>query len=172
MKPEFLKAVQLRAARLAATASSTRGQGEGVVESARGFLGSLRLGDFGTPDERVFVKRLELATSGLREVLPKAARNWGLARKLLNIFLRDGLYTVYLTTEHGLNVAEPFFEIPLDSITAKRIRGKVPTVPRWLGVKHLDPGMSAVYQEAAFGLARQYGVARVHLDTYWWGARE
>jgi hypothetical protein len=143
-----------------------------VVESARGFLGSLRLGDFGTTDERAFAQRLELATGGLREILPKAARNWGLARKLLNIFLRDSLYTVYLTTEHGLDVAEPFLEVPLDSITAKRIRGKVPTVPRWPGVKHLDPSISAAYQQAALSLARQYGVARVHLDTYWWGARE
>lgn len=172
-RPVFLKVVQLRAARLAATASSTRGQGaEGVVACAREFLGALSLRDFGTGDERAFARRLELATSDLCECLPKPARNWGLARKLLNIFLRDSLYTGYLATEHRLVEAERLFEVPLDAITAKRIRTEVPALSRWPGVKHLDSATSAAYQEAALHIARRYGVARVHLDAYWWGARE
>jgi hypothetical protein len=90
----------------------------------------------------------------------------------LNIFLRDSLYTSYLAKEHGLAAAARFLEIPLDSITAKRIRSAVPELPRWPGVKYLDPHMSAAYQAAALLIARQHGVARVHLDAYWWGARD
>ena len=91
---------------------------------------------------------------------------------MLNIFLRDSFYTSYLSKAHGLKAAERLFEIPLDSITAKQIRREVPAVPRWPGVKYLDPASSAVYQAAALDIAKRHGVARVHLDAYWWGARE
>ena len=172
-KTRFLKMVQHRAARVAITASATRGQGaSGVVECARDFLVVLNLARFGTSDQRAFRRRLDAATSRIRSCLPKGAASWGLARKLLNIFLRDSLYTSYLAKEHGLTAAERLLEIPLDSITAKRIRRDMPEVPRWPGVKHLDPARSAAYQAAARYIAKQHGVARVHLDAYWWGARE
>lgn len=171
-KTRFLKMVQRRAARVAVTASATRGQGRGVVECARDFLAALRLSRFGTNDHRAFARQLDMATKRLRACLPKRAARWGLARKLLNIFLRDSLYTSYLAKENGLAAAERLLEIPLDSITAKRIRRELPGVPRWRGVRNLDPDKSAAYQAAALVIGRQHGVARVHLDAYWWGARE
>lgn len=164
--------VQHRAARVAITASATRGQGAGVVACARPFLVGLKLAPFGTADPRAFARQLDAATERLRACLPKPAASWGLARKLLNIFLRDCLYTGYLAKAHGLAAAERLLEIPLDSITAKEIRREAPALPRWLGVRHLDPDRSAVYQEAALLIAKRHGVARVHLDAYWWGARE
>ncbi len=174
-KTRFLKMVQHRAARVAITASATRGQGAaGVVRCARDFLVGLKLARFGTGDQRRFTRQLDAATNGVRACLPKRAASWGLARKLLNIFLRDSLYTSYLAKEHGLAAAEQLLEIPLDSITAKRIRKERPELllPRWPGVRYLDPGKSNAYQAAALIIARKYGVARVHLDAYWWGARE
>lgn len=168
----FLKMIQHRTARVAITASATRRQGaDGVVRCARDFVVSLKLAPFGTRDQRAFTRQLDAATRRLRACLPRRVATWGLARKLLNIFLRDSLYTSYLAKEHGLAAAERFLEIPLDSITAKRIRKEVPELPRWPGVKHLDPDRSAAYQAAALFIARQHGVARVHLDAYWWGAR-
>jgi hypothetical protein len=164
--------VQHRAARVAVTASATRGQGPGVVDCSRDFLVALPLGRFGTDDQRGFARQLDLATKDLRACLRKRAASWGLARKLLNIFLRDSLYTSYLAKEHGLAAAERLLEIPLDSITSKRIRREVPELPRWPGVRHLDADTSAAYQAAALVIARQHGVARVHLDAYWWGARD
>jgi hypothetical protein len=171
-KTRFLKMVQHRAARVAITASATRGQGGGVVACARPFLVGLKLGPFGTTDHRRFAHQLDAATDRLRACLPKRAASWGLARKLLNIFLRDCLYTGYLARAHGLGAAERLLEIPLDSITAKEIRKESPALPRWLGVRHLEPDRSAAYQEAALVIARRHGVARVHLDAYWWGVRE
>jgi len=132
-RTRFLKMVQHRAARVAVTASATRGQGKGVVDCARGFLAALTLGRFGTDDERGFVRQLDMATKDLHACLPKRAASWGLARKLLNIFLRDSLYTSYLAKAHGLAAAERLLEIPLDSITSKRIRREVPALPRWPG---------------------------------------
>jgi hypothetical protein len=96
-----------------------------------------------------------------------------LARKLTNIFLRDALYTTYLCEEYGLNVAEKFFEIPLDSITSRHLRKSAGrgVLPMWEGVKHLKPEASDEYQAYAEGLAQASRLARVHLDTYWWGER-
>jgi hypothetical protein len=169
----FLKMIQHRAARVAITASATRRQGsDGVVECARAFVFALKLSRFGTNDQQVFARQLDAATNRLRACLPRRAATWGLARKLLNIFLRDSLYTSYLAKEHGLNAAERFLEIPLDSITAKQIRKEAPELPCWPGVKYLDPHTSAAYQAAALFIARHYGVARVHLDAYWWGVRD
>jgi len=167
----FLRMVQQRTARVAVTASATRGQGaKGVVKKARAFLSSINLAQFHTNDQHTFARRLNAVTKRLVARLPKQAASWGLARKLLNIFLRNSLYTTYLAREHGLVASERFLEIPLDSITAKQIRQEVSALPRWLGVKHLDPDRSAAYQEAAQSIAGRKGVARVHLDTYWWGA--
>lgn len=172
-KSRFLKMVQHRAARVAITASATRGQSvAGVVRCARDFLISLPLARFGTREERRFARQLDTATSRLRACLPRGAASWGLARKLLNIFLRDSFYTSYLAKEHGLAAAEYLLEIPLDSITAKRIRQIKLNLPPWPGVKYLDQDTSAVYQAAAQVIARKHQVARVHLDAYWWGARQ
>ena len=86
--------------------------------------------------------------------------------------LLDSLYTRYLAKAHGLTASERVLEVPLDSITGKRIRKEAPDPPRWPGVRHLDPQTSAAYQAAALAIARRLGVARVHLDAFWWGARE
>ena len=169
----FLKMIQLRAARVAVSASPARGQGaEGVVTAARDFMGDLPLARFGTADQRAFSRQLDAATRRLMASLPKGASTWGLSRKLLNIFLRDCLYTSYLARAYHLSAAERFMEIPLDSITAKGIRAGVPELPRWPGVKYLDPVRRSAYQAAALMLARERGLARVHLDAYWWGVRE
>jgi hypothetical protein len=168
----FLRIVQRRAARVAITASATRGQGAGIVVCARHFCGRLKLTRFATSDQRAFGRELNAATNQLMACLPKRSASWGLARKLANIFLRDSFYTSYLTRAYKLAKAENFFEIPLDSITAKRIRDEVPHLPPLDSVKHLDRAMSNAYQAAALTIARQHGIARVHLDAYWWGARD
>jgi hypothetical protein len=168
----FLKAVQQRTARVAISASACRGGGSaGVVQAARDATADLDLGRFATRDRAAFARALDAATKKLLRALPRRARAWGLARKLLNIFLRDSLYTGYLRDAHGLQRAERFFEIPLDSITAARLHDLAPKLPRWAGVRCLDPSTSAEYQSVALLAARKKDLARVHLDAFWWGAR-
>src|SRR4051812_4431838 len=117
---KFLRAVQARAARVAITASATRGQkAPGLVERARDFCVRLDLKQFSTTDRVVFKERLDKETDRLLAMLPRAAQRWGVSRKLLNIFLRDCLYTQYLANYYRLNEAEKFFEVPLDSISGK-----------------------------------------------------
>jgi len=170
---DFLRATQGRTARIAASASASRGHGSGVTQAARKFLGDLDLRKFRDKDAAVFRKRLNRETGKLVRSLPSGARSWGLARKLLNIFLRDALYTTYLRDRFRLGAAEELLEIPLDSITAGHLRKDAGrgVLPRWAGVKHLTPTANGHYQRQAAKLAREQGLARVHLDTFWWGER-
>lgn len=172
IEPTFLPSIQRRAARVSVGASAARGQGApGLVLAAREFLAVLPLRPFGVSDARLFRRRLDAATRRLQRRLPARGRSWGIARKLLNIFLRDD--TRYLEEAYRLRRAEAHLEVPLDSITAGRIREVVPrgSLPRWSGVRHLTVELSDLYQAAALAEARRHGVARVHLDALWWGGR-
>jgi hypothetical protein len=77
-----------------------------VVPVARTFLEQLPLRRFGTSQSAAFCSHLDRATEELLSGLPDGARHWGLARKLLNIFLRDALYTGYLADEYSLQKSE------------------------------------------------------------------
>ena len=174
MDPDLLQAIQHYTARSAITSSSMRGPGNaGVVRSGREFLSELSLTAFSATKRGDFNVSLDNATNDLVKAFPKTARHWGRARKGLNIFLRGCLYTSYLRDHYNLGRAEPFFEIPLDSITgAKLVEKSAEDLPRWKTVRGLDPQTSAKYQEAADRLAAKAGIARVHLDAMWWGRRE
>lgn len=150
-----------------------RGAGSsGVVAAARGYLKGLPLRDFGTADAKGFRDSLDSATNELKLALPKESRHWGLARKGLNIFLRDCLYTVYLREAFSLQLAESFFEVPLDSISGKSLfEQSCGRLPRWKTVRGLTPSLSEKYQIEASRLVSVSKLPRVHLDAIWWGER-
>ncbi|MDX6288296.1 MAG: hypothetical protein QOH42_95 [Blastocatellia bacterium] len=167
---QFLDAIQSQAARGSVGASTVRGRGNaGTADAARTFLRTIDLTTFG-PGSAAFAAALDHSTDNLRAALPRAVRHWGIARKVLNIFLRNCLYTTYLNAQFGFDRREDSFELPLDSITAlnlKRAAGRG-TLPPWPGVKHLSPSLSAQFQEAAAKEAAKRGISRVHLDAVWW----
>jgi hypothetical protein len=168
---DLLKAFQSRAARMAVGASTVRGQRvSGIVEAARAHLRDLPLEEFSVTQRTAFDGELDARTQQLKAALPAGARRWGLARKVLNIFLRDCVYSVHLRDAHGLGGIEDFLELPLDRVTADALclacRHK--SLPEWKGVRYLDRRTSRVYQDAAQDVASAYGVARVHLDAIWW----
>lgn len=158
---------------MAITSSSMRGGGNaGVVVAARTFLAAVDLRTFGTADdERKFLAALDLTTNDLVAALPRGCRHWGLARKGLNIFLRECLYTVYLREKFDLGKAAAAFEIPLDSFTGKGLRIRTKDLPVWKTVKGVNPALNRQFQDAAREQARLRNVARVHLDAVWWGER-
>lgn len=171
-RAQFLAIVQSRVARVAVGASAARSHGHaGTVQAARAFFRQLDLRQFGVPPNR-FRRALDTSTVQLVRKLPKAARQWGIARKLLNIFLRDCLYTTYLSGHFRLSRAEAAYEVPLDSITAHHLKVAAGRggLPRWPGVKHVTPELSARFQEVASVEAAKLGVPRIHLDAYWWSA--
>jgi len=172
-RDEFLQMIQSRAARTCIGPSTVRGRGNaGAVEAARIFLRHLNLVPFGVTDNTIFQTQLNLTTEDLRKALPRGCQYWGMARKILNIFLLDCLYTSYLVSAFHLDRAKSSFELPLDSITAKELRRAAKkrgiSLPPWPGVKHLTMPVSASFQIAAADKASELGIDRVHLDAFWW----
>src|SRR5262249_19224548 len=99
---------------------------------ARRALTRVSLKPFGTKQARHFHDALDEETLKLK----RRIRSWGLARKVLNIFLRGCLYNAYLREHYHLDRAEPWFEIPLDKIVAVRLqeackRFDGANLPRW-----------------------------------------
>jgi len=116
------------------------------------------------------MRTLDRETILLQAVLPARGRKWGVARKLLNIYIRDCVYSAHLRSAYSLGRIEPFCEVPLDSITGKRLResDEGATLPAWPGVGRLTPDVSAQYQAIATQIARTRRLRVVHLDVFWW----
>lgn len=169
----ILVALQARAARAALAPSSMRGVGRaGVVDAGRPFLRALDLRSFGTKRASRFRQELDEHTDGLLRTFPQAARQWGLARKGLNIFLRECLYNVHLRDAYALARGEMFYEVPLDALTGTAIwKASDGRVPRWTTIRALRPKVSDDYQRVAGELAAAKGIAPIHLDAVWWGQR-
>jgi hypothetical protein len=164
--------IQAHVARITIGPSALRKQGPGVADAARPFLATLPLAKFATASDKVFARRLDEYTLRLQGKFPTGSGSWGLARKLLNIFLREALYNRYLAERYDLAVSEKLLEVPLDSITGKRlVHLEGARLPAWPGVKYLRPEVSAQFQDKANIHAHQKGIARVHLDAIWWGGR-
>ena len=161
-------AIQKHVAIVSISASAVRGQGSpGIVSAATRFLAVLSLQPFGVGTQDGFQAALEDATDTLQMCLPPPARSWGLARKCMNIFLRDCFYNGQLCTAYDLMASSAFYEIPLDSIVAgslQRLAGPA-LLPRWRGVKNLTRENSDAYQAFALSLSRQWNIGRVYLDT-------
>lgn len=162
-------AIRRRVAVVAIGTSTVRGQrAKGVAAAAREFLTKVPLKRFGTSRVQAFHTELDKATADLERAFPKNARSWGLARKCMNIFLRDCFYNFYLHKHFDLDRSKDFHEIPLDKKVAEALREKAFGLPRWRGVKYLTRNVSDAYQRAAGQLAKEWDIERVHLDTFLW----
>jgi hypothetical protein len=156
-------------ARRAVGASAARNSPIGTVSTCREFLRKLDLSAFGTSDPSAFNTALDRHTRRLAQRLKPKGKGWGLARKVVNIFLRDCLYTQNLRTAYRLDRAEELMELPLDSITAGMLRENCDgLLTRWHGVRRVDVALNREYQLAALLVARENKIARVHLDALWW----
>lgn len=157
-----------------------RGKGNaGVAAAARSYLTQLDLAKLAA-DPEAFPELLDQRTDSLLERFEGDARErWGLARKILNLFLRDAVYNVHLRKAYRLAVLENLLELPLDGESAKRVRrdyrrlrkGRpdLPNLPAWKGPFVLTPRKSRDHQQAALEVAQAKGLrARVHLDAFFW----
>jgi len=180
MNEELIDFLRERTAESAAGTTALRNQGEkGVIHNARKFLRGLELYKFAEcTTEGLFSALLDEKTKALQESFPPAARNWGAARKVLNLYLRDVLYSRYLCKHFSFNHLEKWLEVPLDSFAAKGIQKDMlkiagfdyrpKTLVNFPGIKHLAREVNQAYQEAAAVIASSRGYARVHLDILYW----
>ncbi|MDP2857147.1 MAG: hypothetical protein Q8P50_04120 [Bacillota bacterium] len=141
--------------------------------AAREYLLRLDLHRFSTPDADTYRVVLDQVTAELQEAMPRAGGSWGVARKILNIFIRDASYHVALNEAYRLAAPQRWMEMPLDSLTATGLKRAVGRgrLPQWPGVKHLDPTLSDRFQAAAAVVAEEKDLMRVDLDVIWWGLR-
>ena len=168
----LLERLQKRMAGTAVGPATARGMGPaGTIQASRAFLASLDLASVRSKVEWRFRRNLDAATEELQRSLPRGAQHWGSARKFLNIFLRNCLYSRYMAHEYQLDVLEPWLELPLDSHVAKGLRkeegGRV-ALPRWKTVVGLDRSTSDQYQQFASQVAAGMNMHRVHLDVVYW----
>ena len=85
---------------------------KGVIKAAQDFLAGVDIGAFQCTSEAAFRVVLDGRTEELKQRLPKGARNWGSARKALNLFLREICYNRFLCERHCLSDSEEWMELP------------------------------------------------------------
>ena len=173
MRRDFIQTVQDKVAISAVPPSTFRGSKAGLTAGVRNFLKRLDLSEFAVSDPKRFAARLERATSQMQLALSRQGVTWGIARKALNLFLRDAFYNTYLRKRFKLPRAEACYEIPLDGVVAKGLRRRFPKqLPPWPGVRPLTKKVSHVYQAAAMKEAQKMDLSPVHLDIYLWTKRD
>jgi hypothetical protein len=173
VRRDFILTAQRRVAMAAIGPSALRGQRHPeLAQAVRDYLARVPLKPFGVTTARLFNRRLDECTDELLRTLPAQVRHWGIARKSVNLFLRDALYNRYLCERFNLVAAEAHYEIPLDRVVAKGLSARTRNeLPAWQGVKYLTRELSQVYQALAGRQATRMGIARIHLDLYLWTAR-
>lgn len=141
-----------------------------MVAHARKFLGGIDLSKFSAPSIKEFTEQLDKETNSLANSFPSEGEgNWGAARKSINIFLRDVLYSRHLCEHFNLARIEPWLEVPLDSYVYKGLSlDSKEALPKWPRIKKLDSEVSGKLQNIATNIAKSLGVSRIHLDVRYW----
>lgn len=176
-KTDFLKHMQRYVANVAISSSTLRNQGAaGVTDAARKYLASLDLRVLKKTDHSKYPDRLDEWTNELMQKLPRAARNWGTARKAINVFMAQAFLNKYLANKYGLARFGNVLETPLDSQAASELRKRARLaeveLPRWPGIRWLEPETSECYQEFAGQVAKKVKIPRACLDTILWRVGE
>ena len=170
-----LKLVQRRIANISVGASTVRGQPKGTVNIARNYLKSLNLQEFSqSTDEEEFKTLLNKHTQVLKEKLP--SKSWGIARKVLNIFLFQATHDILIYKYWSLNRIIPHLELTLDGPNAMRLKKfakKEGIKLHWDNIYSLKPEVNEEFQAYAKRCAiSECNCEKCYLDIYWWRSEE
>ena len=161
--------IQKRIANISVGPSTVRGQPRGTVNIARNYLQSINLKDFSNVSKDQFRTVLDEHTEKLKNELP--SQSWGIARKVLNIFLFQATHDIILNRKYTFDKIIAFLEVPLDNPNAKKLKGfaKLHSINLdWKNIYSLRPEVSKEFQEYARQYASQKECERCYLDLYWW----
>jgi len=169
-RADYLKRVRQWVANIAIGPSTLRNQGApGVNDAARAFLRTL---DLMAIKPTRYHETLNEWTGQLLTKLPEGARNWGTARKAINVFMVAAFFNRVLSKEYNLEQLGNVLETPLDSQAAyemrRRARMKGRRLPRWSTITGLGSESSQQFQAYALELARGLGLCRAELDLVLW----
>ena len=177
---QFYQLLHRRLSQIAIGASAIRNQGSGgLIKILREYFETqVDLDQFvkslvGEAEYSVF---LNGHTSHILTLFPDTAQSWGAARKGLNLFLREIIYSKFFSHRFSLpdnfsnfNSLVKFMEVPLDRDVANGlIADSKGLLPKWINIKNLTPTISESYQKQAFLIATQENIARVNLDLKYW----
>jgi hypothetical protein len=178
---EFIESVRNRLINISVGASALRNQGaSGIVEKSRSyFRNNIELSRFFDKlPKKTFDKYLDEHTNLLLLDYPKKGKSWGAARKALNLYFRELVYNKFICDYYRVPKAKKKYhdfilnlEVPLDKDVAMGIKkNSLDSTLKWIGIRNLDKETSSLFQEAAEIIAKQQGIARVHLDLNYWRA--
>ena len=198
-KEKRLKLIHHYIANIAVGPSTLRNHVPGVVDAARNFLAMLDLNKLKKKSVREYRKWLDKKTEKMMKTFPDGAKDdWGGARKVLNVFMKEAYFNKELESECNLFRLRDVLETPLDSIAAKRIRkyGKQKGI-EWAcklcseddrescnkrklrcrksafpGIKNLKSYQSSGYQNVATEFALDMDLPRAEIDIILWGATD
>ncbi len=170
MTPQ-ISLVQKRIANVSVGASTVRGKGrKGIKAIVTQYLGeSINLKDFSDASSDTFQNLLDKHTKELKNKIK--LDEWGLSRKVLNIFIFEAAHNTILNSYYHFEKIIPFLEVPLDNTNAKNLielAEKEGMTLKWNGIKWLDAETSSQFQDYAKLYARRQGYARCYLDLQWW----
>lgn len=170
----FITNLLYRTAQAAIGPSALRKQGaSGVISAAREAAAKIDVRKLSECNVQTFPAFLNEATDALLNRFPDKAKNWGAARKAINLYFRDLVYNADLSMYFQLKPVRELLEVPLDKDVATGLldqpEGK--SLPKWTSIKGLQPKTSAAYQAVAAKVASRHQVCRVDLDVFFWRAR-
>lgn len=176
----FLKLLHRRLSQTSVGASAIRNQGgAGLIQALRYYFeNKIDLAEFITslPNEQAFSQFLDVHTLYVLALFPKKAQSWGAARKGLNLFFRDVVYSKFFSDHFGIptdfyefNEYIKQLEVPLDkNVAFGIIKDSTENVPHWISIRSLSPELSNRYQELAKAIADKKRIARANLDLIYW----
>jgi hypothetical protein len=179
---KIAKAVHYRLSEICVGASSLRNQGQpGFVRKSREyFYNNINIAEFfrSLVTHKRFLNFLDRHTQLLARKLPGGGKdkNWGSARKGLNLFFRELVYNKILCDYYNLpsdsekyNKLISRLELPLDKDVSLGIVNEFKgDLPRWRSIKALKQNVSDLYQDAANQIATENSIPRIHLDLIYW----
>jgi hypothetical protein len=170
---DFLQNMKRFCADIVYSQSAFRNQGApGIKQAVLAYIEGLDLSPLKSipPDE--YNRWLDERTEELRLSLPEGAKNWGTARKGINIFMVQVFLNRYLSQEYAIDRLKDVLETPLDSYAATNLirfaKEDGHNLPDWGSVKNLTKDDSDKYQWYAAKFATKMAVSRACLDILLW----
>ena len=112
----------------------------------------------------------------MKATFPRDARkNWGAARKSINLFMVGAYFNKVLSKEYNLESFGNVLEVPLDGRVANKLTiFATEVLERKLefpGIKNLKRHISDQFQDVASEYARRKNIPRAELDIILWSKR-